>query len=215
MVGIRRIFLAFSLLLAPPAAAQNVDVFREGAPPPAPSVAKPVHPRPAPQSEPEYPAVTPSPAAPAPTLPPTPQVWARIRQAALAAGVAVPLASSPPFDEVTTPPQYRALLGAWGPAAWQGANEKMILIVQSVDPQGTVRGIVGTNYTGDSWWNFAAPIAANRFVVHFQRTYYRQGYMPGTVPLADNNWPIELRADGMLVGSRDGGASVIMLSRLR
>ena len=64
-------------------------------------------------------------------------------------------------------------------------------------------------------WNFAAPIAANRFVVHFQRTYYRQGYMPGTVPLADNNWPIELRADGMLVGSRDGGASVIMLSRLR
>jgi hypothetical protein len=221
MARVRTFFLVFTWFIALPAAAQNSDVFREGAPPASAPAVNAVRPHPVPRSQPEYPAIAPPPDQPpvasAPALPPAAQLWARVRLAAQSASVAVPLASNPPFDEVATPPQYRALLGAWGPAAWQGspAGDRLILVIQSVDAQGNVRGIVATSDGGDSWSNFTAPIASNGFTVHFQRGYYREGFTPGMAILADNYWQIEPRAGGVLSGSRDGGASTIVLPRLQ
>ena len=212
------VFAVAFWLIADAADAQSSDIFREGAPPSAPAMPRP---RPVPRSEPDFPAVVPPavqpPVASAPALPSAAELWPRIRQAAQSAGVAVPLASNPPFDELATPPQYRALLGAWGPAAWQGnpAGDRLILVIQSVDTQGNIRGIVGTNATGDSWSNFAASIASNRFTVHFQRSYYRQGFAPGTEVLSDESWQMEPRGGGMIAGSRNGAASIITLPRLR
>lgn len=209
-------FVVVLALVALPAAAQNSDVFREGAPPVAPAAPRP---RPAPRPEPGVPSIAPQTVQPpvaAPVLPSAAELWPRIRQAAQSAGVAVPLASNPPFDELATPPQYRALLGAWGPGAWQGspAGDRLVLVIQSVDAQGNVRGIVGTNSTGDSWSNFTASTASNRFTVHFQRTYSRQGFVPSTEVLSDDYWQMEPRG-GMIAGSRNNGASTIMLPRLR
>jgi hypothetical protein len=208
------IFAICGLLLAAPlAVAQSPDAFREATPPTA---SAPTVPRPRPSPEAVAPQ-SPEPAvAPAPTLPSAGQIWARVRQVAQAEGIGVPLAGIPAFDVAGTPPQYRALLGAWGPGAWQGnPGGKMILIVQSADGDGNVKGVIGTNAGSDSWYNFTTRLSGDRFTVHFQQSYYKSGFMPGTEVTADNYWPFELRADGKVYGSRDNGALAIVLPRLQ
>ena len=126
----------------------------------------------------------------------------------------MPLAGIPPFDVAGTPAQYRALLGAWGPGAWQSnPASKIILVVQSVDGGGNVRGVIGTNSSSDSWYNFITRLSGDRFTVHFQQSYNKGGYIPETAVAADNYWPFELRADGTVYGSN--GASAIVLPRLQ
>jgi len=209
--------IGWLLLAAAPAVAQSNDPFRETAPPQAGAAAPTLpHPRPALGAEPAAPSPQPG-LALAPALPAAAQVWARVREVAQGQGIAVPLASSPPFDVAGTPPQYRALLGAWGPGAWQGgtAGSKIILVVQSVDGDGNVKGIIGTNSGGDGWFNFTARFTGDRFTVHFQQSYYKSGYMAGAEVAADNYWPFVFYPDGKLSGSRDNGASSVVLPRLQ
>lgn len=226
------------LLAAAPVRAQNSDVFREDAPPapaapdhdpfqmapadPAPAPKPPSRPHPAPEPEavaPAPPPVAPQPAvAPAPAMPPADQLWARIRQVAQAVGIRMPLASSPPFDEAGTPSQYRALLGAWGPGTWQGNSngEKAILIVEGVDGSGNMHAVAGKSDGGSlpaAWAMSLGSVASGgRFLLKIGWRFSE--YQHGTNQL-EQVWQMELRPDGTLAGSRDNGASTIVLRRLQ
>lgn len=109
--------------------------------------------------QPAQPAVPiPQPAQPVtaamPKLPPSDVIAARVREIGQAQGIAVPLAEpNVRIDEAGTPTAFRALLGAWGPAAWSGsgAQNKIILIVLSVDVGGNGRVI----YASSSGPNFS------------------------------------------------------------
>jgi hypothetical protein len=213
------------LLAALPAVAQNSDPFRSAAPP-APEPAP--RPRPAPRVvEPESAVVVPLPApapvqpppqpvaASVPNLPSASQIWARVRQIGQAEGIAIPLASNPPFDEAGTRPQYRGLLGAWGPGIWQGdpGGDKVILVVQGVDGENSLRGVVGTNggkVAPAIWRAINSPIAGNRFPIHLSY----DGSLTQTRHF-EEDWSVELRPDGKLYGTRNGNASTIVLSRLQ
>jgi len=207
--------IGWLLLVATPAVAQSNDPFREVTPPSASAPVPPPRPRPAPEQESGVYAAPQ--VVPAPALLSAGQIWARVREVAQAQGIAVPLASSPPFDVAGTPAQFRALLGAWGPGTWQGgsAGNKVILVVQSVDGDGNVRGVIGTNSAADGWFDFTTRLASDRFTVHFQQSYAKSGYMPGTEVASDNYWPFQFYPDGRLSGSRDNGASTIVLPRLQ
>ncbi|HML09915.1 MAG TPA: hypothetical protein VK432_03580 [Stellaceae bacterium] len=219
--------IGWLLLAAVPAAAQSNDPFREATPPqPQPVAPAPLPPRPRPAPEPEpvvAPAPPPQPAvAPVSTLPSAAQIWARVREVAQAESIAVPLASSPPFDQAGTPAQFRALLGAWGPGTWQGgsAGEKMVLVIQSVDSDGAMHGVVGKSAGPPfpaAWSMATGTTGTGRFVL--------KGIFLGSNPPGANNlvasrplefaWAFEFRADGKLYGSRDNGASTVVLARLQ
>jgi len=216
-------FVMAGLLLAgTPASAQSNDPFREATPPPPAGAPDPAPPRPRPAPEPE-PVVAPTPppqpaVVPVPTLPSAAQIWARVREVAQAESVRVPLASSPPFDVAGTPPQHRPLLGAWGPGTWQGspAGDKVVLVIQSVDGDGNVRGVICTTSGPGDWSNFTAPLTGNRFTVHFQQSYSAlAGNGAGTRGFTDNSWTFEFHADGRLSGSRGNGTSTVVLQRLQ
>lgn len=203
----------------PPAQAQTADQFQSApvtpaAPKPRPQPRRPV----APEPEMVAPSVAPAPVPPPPAanLPSASEFWARVRQVALAQGVDVPLASNPPFDATGTPPQFRALLGAWGPGIWQGAAgaDRMMLIVLGVGGDGSVRGVIGRS-SGLGWSNYSEPIAGNRFVVHVLTTYEASGFVPSTRTAADDYWQFELRSDGRLYGSRRTDGAVTVLPRLQ
>ncbi len=214
------------LFAALPAAAQNSDVFREDAPPPVAAPLPRVAPRPryVPHPEPEIAAPTPAPApvqpavVPAPALPPAGQIWARVRQVAQTEGIRMPLASNPPFDEAGTLPQYRALLGAWGPGTWQGdpGGDKTILIIEGVDGDGNMHGVAGKSDGAAlpaSWSAAAGPVASgNRFALNV--IWRISQYQHGTNQY-EQVWQFALRPDGTLFGSRDNGASTIVLRRLQ
>jgi hypothetical protein len=212
--------IGFSLLLVSvPARAQNADPFQS-----APVVATPApkpHPQPRSPVEPD-PYVAAPPAALAPTLapvaslPPSGVIWARVRQVAQTDGISVPLASDPPFDASSASPQFRILVGAWGPNAWQGSpgGDKLILIVLGVDGAANVHGVVGRS-SGVDWSYFNAPMAGNGFTVHIQTTYNASGFVASTRALEDENWQFELRADGKLYGSRSANASNVVLAKLQ
>ena len=128
------------LLVSVPARAQNTDPFQSA---PVTTPAVPAAPAPTPRPQPHHPA-EPDPYAamppsayvppPMPSLPPSGVIWARVRQVAQTDGISVPLASDPPFDILSAPPQYRVLVGAWGPGTWQGTDgDKLILIILGVD----------------------------------------------------------------------------------
>jgi hypothetical protein len=87
----------------------------------------------------------------------------------------------------------------------------MILIVQSVDAGGNARGVVGRS-SSDGWFPFAAQIVSNRLVVEAPIT--RQARMYATRTETDN-WAFEIRPDGSLLGSRNGNANSILLTRLQ
>jgi len=206
------------LLVSLPARAQTSDQF-QSAPVAAPTP-KP-RPQPHPPVEPDpYAATPPAAMAPAPppvaSLPPSGAIWARVRQVAQTDGISVPLASDPPFDAVSASPQFRILIGAWGPGAWQGSpgGDKLILIVLGVDGAGNAHGVVARSQ-GTDWSYYSAPIAGNRFTVHIQTTYAASGFIPSTRTLDDDNWQFELRPDGRLYGSRKANASSIVLARLQ
>ncbi|HEV2187468.1 MAG TPA: hypothetical protein VGR70_09685 [Stellaceae bacterium] len=212
--------IGFSLLLVSgPAGAQNTDPFQS-----APVVATPApKPRPQPHSavEPDpYAAAPPAPIAPTSppvaTLPPSSVIWARVRQVAQTDGISVPLASDPPFDASSVPPQLRILVGAWGPGAWQGSpvGDKLILIVLGVDGGASVRGVVARNL-GTDWSYFSAPVTGNGFSIHIQTSYEASGRFNTTRALEDDYWQFELRADGRLYGSRSATASTIVLAKLQ
>jgi hypothetical protein len=209
------------LLAAAPTRAQNSDIFREDAPPAAAPPPK-LAPRPRIYSPPEPAAVAPAPqpavVAPAPTVPSASQLWAKVRQAAASQGIAVPLASSPPFDVAGTPPQYRTLLGAWGPGTWQGnpAGDRMIFVIEGVN-DGSLRGVVGKS--SDAWlpamWSaISTSIAGTRFGVDITNTS-RVGIVGQNTNHAILTWSFEMRPDGTLTGSRDNGASTVVLPRLQ
>lgn len=151
---------------------------------------------------------------PAPSLPPPGANWARVRQAAQADGIGVPLASDPPFDTSSASPQARMLVGAWGPGTWQGSagGEKLMLIVLGVDGGTTVRGVVARS-GGINWAYYNAPLAGNRFTAHITSTYEASGLVSSTRTMEDENWQFDLRPDGTLYGSRNG--STIVLARLQ
>ena len=206
------------LLASLPAEAQSNDPFQSA------PVAAPV-PKPRPQSRPPvepdpYTAAPPAAIAPAPppvaNLPPSGAIWTRVRQAAQTDGISVPLASDPPFDASNASPQFRILVGAWGPGTWQGSpgGDKLILIVLGVDGGANVRGVVGRS-SGVDWSYFNAPVAGNGFTVHIQTTYNASGFVSSTRTLEDENWQFELRADGKLYGSRSANASNVVLAKLQ
>ncbi len=227
MVRVGSIVFGCLLLAALPAAAQNANIFREDAPPPPAAVPAPrVAPRPryVPQPEPEIAAPAPVPAtvqpavAPVPALPPAGQMWARVRQVAQTEGISVPLSGSPPFDLAGTPPQYRPLLGAWGPGTWQGnpAGDKVIVIIEGVDSDGNVHSVVGKSAGGSlpALWAMSTGLVGpgNRFELKVAWQTFE--YQRGTTQF-EQVWQIELRPDGTLSGSRDNGASTIVLRRLQ
>ncbi|HTW52375.1 MAG TPA: hypothetical protein VME45_10815 [Stellaceae bacterium] len=214
------------LLAAAPARAQNSDIFREEAPPP-PVAAAPA-PKPAPRPrvysppEPEIVAPPPQPqpvVAPAPSLPPASQVWARVRQIAASQGISVPLSGTPPFDVAGTPAQYRVLLGAWGPGMWQGnaGGEKIILVIQSIDGDGAIRGVVGKSEgrSTPALWAMATGTAGGAHFVLQVTFMVMSTYYGNQAVSSQAEWGFELRADGTLSGSRDHGASTIVLGRLQ
>ncbi len=215
--------IGFSLLLAGlPAEAQNTDPFQS-----APVVSTPATPAPKPRPQPR-PAVAPDPyaAAPpaalapappqAPSLPPSGAIWAQVRQVAQMDGISVPLASDPPFDASSAAPQFRTLVGAWGPGAWQGnaGGDKLILIVLGVDGAASVHGVVARGL-GTDWSYFTAPMTGNGFSVHIQTTYAASGFVTGNRSLEDEYWQFELQPDGRLHGSRSTGAANIVLAKLQ
>jgi hypothetical protein len=124
-----------------------------------------------------------------------------------------PPTGNPVFDESGTSPKYRGLLGAWGPATWQNdpLGEKMILIIQSVDAGDNARGVVGRS-SSDGWFPFAAQIAGNRLVLEAPVTRQVRIYTSRT---ETDNWAFEIRPDGSLLGSRNGNANSILLTRLQ
>jgi hypothetical protein len=208
-----------SLLLASlPAGAQNTDPFQSApiatpAPKPRPQPHAPVEPDPyaaAPST-----AITPAPP-PVTNLQPSGAIWARVRQAAQTDGISVPLASDPPFDAASASPQFRILVGAWGPGAWQGSQsgDKLILIVLGVDGGASVRGVVARSL-GTDWSYFTAPMTGNGFSVHIQTTYAASGFVSGNRSLEDDYWQFELRPDGRLYGSRSANASNVILAKLQ
>lgn len=185
---------------------------------PAPAAKPRPQPRRPAETEPAA-VVAPAPAAPVPPpaqpLPSAGEVWARVRQTALTQGIDVPLASSPAFDAATLP-QFRSLLGAWGPGVWQGssADDRVILIVLGVGGDGVVRGVVG-HHAGRGWSNFAASPAGNGFTMHVQLSYEASGRETSIRTIEDDDWRFELRSDGRLYGFRRGNASTIVLPRLQ
>jgi hypothetical protein len=219
MIGAALVCLAF------PSAAQNSDIFREDAPPavaPAPRPAP--HPRTYSQPEPEVAAPTPpqpplQPAvAPAPSLPSASQIWAKVRQVAASQSISVPMASNPPFDVAGTPPQYRVLLGAWGPGTWQGnpGGDKAILVVEGVDGGGNIHVMACESEGGwqPGYWAMSTGSIApgNRFTLNIARriSEYQHG-----ANQSEQVWQMTLRPDGTLAGSRDNGASTVVLQRLQ
>jgi hypothetical protein len=227
MVRIGSVIACCLLLAAAPARAQNSDIFREDAPPaPAPAPAPKPAPRPHVYSQPEpeivAPALPPAPAqpvvAPTPNLPSAAQLWTRVRQVANGEGIAVPLSGTPPFDLAGTPPQFRLLLGAWGPGVWQGTSgEKTILVIQSVDSDGAVRGFVGKSAGASlpAAWGMATGVAAGGRIA-LQAVFFGAATNFGSkAPSAEVSWTFQLRPDGTLAGSRDNGASTIALRRLQ
>jgi hypothetical protein len=198
----RRCLLTGLLLFAAPLAlAQNSDPFRSASPSqsaPTPTTPQPAPPRPGPVV--------------ASTLPPAPQIWANVRQVAQAGGILVPLAGNPVFDESGSSPQYRALLGAWGPGTWQGdpAGEKIILVIQSVDASGNARGVVGRS-SSDGWFTYTTQIVGNRFTLEVPVTFHNAGYL---TRVEKDLWAFEAQPDGSLSATRNGNASSIVLSRL-
>jgi hypothetical protein len=201
-----------------PAGAQTSDQFQS-----APVVAPTPKPRPQP-----HPAVAPDPYAAAPpaamapapppvaSLPPSGAIWARVRQVAQTDAISVPLASDPPFDAASASPQFRILIGAWGPSAWQGSpgGDKLILIILGVDGGANVRGIVARSL-GTDWSYFSAPMTGNGFSVHIQTSYEASGRFASTRALEDDYWLFALRPDGRLYGSRSGNASNVVLAKLQ
>jgi hypothetical protein len=136
-----------------------------------------------------------------------------VRQVAQAGGILVPLAGNPVFDESGSSPQYRALLGAWGPGTWQGdpAGEKIILVIQSVDASGNARGVVGRS-SSDGWFTYTTQIVGNHFTLEVPVTFHNAGYL---TRVEKDLWTFEVRPDGSLSGLRYGKASSVALSRLR
>jgi len=196
----RCLLIGLLLFAASPALAQNSDPFRSASPSqpaPTPTTLQPTAPGPSVAS----------------TLPPAPQIWANVRQVAQAGGILVPLAGNPVFDESGSSPQYRALLGAWGPGTWQGdpAGEKIILVIQSVDASGNARGVVGRS-SSDGWFTYTTQIVGNHFTLEVPVTFHNSGYL---TRVEKDLWTFEVRADGSLSGSRNGKASSVALSRLR
>lgn len=209
----------FSLLLASlPAAAQNSDPFQS-----APVAAPAPKPRPQPRTavEPDPYAGTP-PAALAPTappvasLPPSGAIWARVRQVAQTDGISVPLATDPPFDASNAAPQFRILVGAWGPGIWQGSSggDKLILIVLGVDGGANVHGVIARSL-GTDWSYFSAPMTGSGFSIHIQTSYETSGRFSTSRALEDEYWQFELRPDGRLYGSRSANGSNIALAKLQ
>jgi hypothetical protein len=205
------------LLVSLPAGAQTSDQF-QSAPVAAPAP-KP-RPQPHPLVEPDpYAAAPPATMAPAPavaSLPPSGAIWARVRQVAQTDGISVPLASDPPFDAASASPQFRILVGAWGPGTWQGTpgGDKLILIILGVDGGASVHGVVARG-VGTDWSNFSAPMTGNGFSVHIQTSYESSGRFATTKSLEDENWQFELRPDGRLYGSRGANASNVVLPKLQ
>jgi hypothetical protein len=147
-----------------------------------------------------------------PALPSASQIWARVRQIGQAEGIRVPLAGNPPFDESGTPAQYRALLGAWGPGVWQGnpGGDRTILVVEGVDSDRNVHGVIGRS--DREWYAFSVALSGNQFTVESSHLD-RPGYF--NVLIVDAHWQLELRSDGKIYGSRNEGASSIVLPRLQ
>jgi hypothetical protein len=156
--------------------------------------------------------------APAPTLPSAGQIWARVREVAQSQGILVPLSGTPPIDVSQTPPQYRALLGAWGPGTWQGnpAGDRAIMVIQSVEGDGTMHAVVGKSGGGGiaATWTMGSGVidsggrGALKIIYQTALVYYQRIQ-------SEEIWQIELRPDGTLAGSRDNGASTIVLRRLQ
>jgi hypothetical protein len=158
--------------------------------------------------------------APAPpvvaSLPPSGAIWARVRQAAQTDGISVPLASDPPFDASSAAPQFRVLVGAWGPGAWQGSpgGDKLILIVLGIDGGANIHGVVARSL-GTEWSYFSAPMTGNAFSIHIQTNYEASGRFSTTRALENDNWQFELHPDGRLYGSRSASASNVVLAKLQ
>ena len=208
------------LLAAMPAKAQTTDPF-QSAPvttPAAPATPAPKpHPQPRPPVEPDLYATPPSAYVPPPTpsLPPSGAIWARVRQVAQADGISVPLASDPPFDLSSAAPQFRILVGAWGPGIWQGTEgDKLILIILGVDGGANVRGVLARGL-GTEWANFSAPMTGNAFSIHIQKSYEASGRFNTTRALEDEYWQFELRSDGRLYGSRSSSPATVVLAKLQ
>jgi Caspase domain len=88
-------------------------------------------------------STTPPPWVPLPTvvvprLPPPSEITARVQQVAKQEGIGEP--PSLEFYGATTPPEYRMLLGPWGPAAWnagpRGIQNRIILIFLGINSVG-------------------------------------------------------------------------------
>jgi hypothetical protein len=186
------------------APAPGLDPFRSA---PEQAAPKPVpHPRPAPEPEPvavvPQPAPTPPPNQPAvvaiPRLPPLAEIAARVRQAAQENKIAVPLADSNyAVDEARTPPEYRSLLGPWGPGTWNnGSPNSIILMVLDVDGAGNARVIYATtsarNFSAN-WQVRPARIVAGKLL------FENPNPVRGQPPISH---AYELRADGFLHGER-------------
>jgi hypothetical protein len=212
--------IGFSLVLASvPAAGQSTDPFQSApvaaTPPPKP------RPQPRPPAEPDpYGTAPPAALAPAlpqaPILPPSGAIWARLRQVAQSEGIGVPLASDPPFDTANAAPQFRLLVGAWGPGAWQGsaAGDKLILIILGIDGAANIHGVVARSL-GTDWSYFNAAMTGNGFSVRIQTTYAASGLVSSNRSLEDDYWQFELRPDGRLYGSRTTNASNVVLAKLQ
>jgi hypothetical protein len=213
--------IGFSLLLASlPAVAQNTDPF-QSAPVATPAPAPKPRPHPRPPASPDPYAVAPparfAPAVPpVANLPPSGAIWARVRQVAQADGISVPLATDPPFDASSAAPEFRILVGAWGPGVWQGSpsGDKLILIVLGVDGGANVHGVVARGL-GTDWSYFSAPMAGNGFSIHIQTSYETSGRFSTSRALEDEYWQFELHLDGRLYGSRAANGSGIALAKLQ
>jgi len=119
--------IVLTALLVAPALADD-DPFRTAAPPAPPVAPKPA-PRPQPRAE---PVMVPQP-------PPSrfsADYVARIKQAAAAQQVGVPAAVV--FREDSTPVEFRNYLGAWGPGTWVQSGTRYLLVIEAVDPDGSV-----------------------------------------------------------------------------
>ena len=216
--------MAASFAIVLPAAAQEPDPFRSAAPPvAAPAPASRPRPPPAPEIEPAFVAPPPAPAPPVaappvPSLPTASQLWARVRQVAQAEGIAVPLSGNPPVDETGTAAQYRALLGSWGPGTWQGVpgGDKLLLVIQSVDAEGRLRGVAGVSggTTGPAFWfSLNSPVSENRFVVQVVHDISLSNHPTGQ--RYSEEWSLELRTGGTLFGTRYDNKSTVTLSQLQ
>jgi hypothetical protein len=133
-----------------------------------------------------------------PKLPRADVMTARVQQVAQQEGIAVP--PSLVFDEATTPPEDRSLLGPWGPAVWKsGLQNKVILIFLGINTVGNGHVFYCSSPTPEFKANCAFHIAR---------------VINGKIMFASTTSPTlheyELGDDGNLHGVRAGRHTIVL-----